>query len=92
MQSLVKFHTGQLDIRKIISNSITLRDFLRSFLTQPQKVLLAHQRTRVATKKLSTAKKKASKFADHSSSDEEAFMKFSSSTFVQQMTEFEPTN
>ena len=40
MQELVKFHTDQLDIRKIISNSIGLKDFLRCFLSEPQKALL----------------------------------------------------
>ena len=49
MQELVKFHTDQLDIRKIISNSIGLKDFLRCFLSEPQKALLSMQRTRIAT-------------------------------------------
>ena len=40
--------TDQLDIRRIISNSIGLTDFFRCFLNQPQKALLAKQRSRIA--------------------------------------------
>jgi len=49
VQRLADFKTAQLDITRIISNSISLRDFFRFFLTRQQKALLARQRTRVAT-------------------------------------------
>ena len=35
LQKFVKFHSDQLDIRRIIANSITLKDYLRCFLSQP---------------------------------------------------------
>lgn len=35
VQKLVNFQTNQLDIRRIITNSVALRDFLRCFLNQP---------------------------------------------------------
>ena len=49
IQKLADYNFEQLDIRRIIKNSISLQDFLRSSLTHQQKVLMAHQWTRVAT-------------------------------------------
>jgi len=37
-----------LDIQRIISQSLGYKDFIRAFLTKPQKVILAHQRSRIA--------------------------------------------
>ena len=46
MQKLAKSYTSQLDVRKIISNSVSLRDFYRCFLSPQQKALMAKQLTR----------------------------------------------
>ena len=48
MQTLQNYNTKQLDIRRIMSNSIALQDLLSSFLSKRQKALLAHQKSRVA--------------------------------------------
>ena len=44
---LYKRYIAQLDVRRIISNSLAIQDFLRCFLTRPQLSLLARQRTRI---------------------------------------------
>ena len=48
MQHQVDAKTAQLDIRSLVSSQIALKDFFRCYLSRQQRVLLAHQRTRVA--------------------------------------------
>ena len=48
IQKLVDHKQSQLDIRNLIDNSLAFKDFKRSFLSHEQKLLLAHQRTRIA--------------------------------------------
>ena len=47
MHRLRLLYMKQLDVRRLISNSLTLQHFLNSFLTKPQQTLLAHHRSRV---------------------------------------------
>ena len=82
IQKLADYNIEQLDIRRIIKNSISLQDFLRNSLTRKQKVLMAHQRTRVAT-------------LDHSSSEsvngiDAPIGKIDALTFHQEIAGFEP--
>ena len=42
-----KYHTKQLDIRRLRSLSIAITDFFRCFLSEPQRALLTSQRNRV---------------------------------------------
>lgn len=46
---LQKRYLEQLDVRRIISNSIAFQDFIRCFLSKPQQALLAHQKTRIGS-------------------------------------------
>ena len=47
-QKFANYQYSHLDIRRIISNSIAVGDFFRSFLSKSEKALLFRQRTRVA--------------------------------------------
>mmetsp|Transcript_22946 Transcript_22946/g.30547 ORF Transcript_22946/g.30547 Transcript_22946/m.30547 type:complete len:103 (+) Transcript_22946:651-959(+) len=48
MAKLNDKYTAELDVRRMISNSLALKDFIRGFLPKQQQVLLAHSRSRVA--------------------------------------------
>ena len=48
VMDLTNRYSQQLDVRRIISNSIAFQDFIRCFLLRPQKALLFHQRTRIS--------------------------------------------
>ena len=73
-------YVAQLDVRRLIANSISLRDFLRSFLTPAQQALLAHQRSRFASFK---------KDADSASKslDDETFERFDPEAVQQILTQ-----
>ena len=47
VQRLRSLYMKQLDVRRLIFNSLTLQNFLNSFLTKPQKTLLTHHRNLV---------------------------------------------
>ena len=82
IQKLVDSKTKQLDIRRIISNSVSLRNFFRCFLSPQQKALLAFQRTKVAS-----VDKKAHKSC---SSSEEEFSAKVAKRFERTMLGFVP--
>ena len=81
VQRLTDYYVKHLDIRSIMRNSISLQDFLRCWLSEKQKVLLAHQRTRVAT---------SDKNRSTNSEAEDPLGKFSAEIFVRKMNGFEP--
>ena len=72
----------QLDIRRIIANSISLQDFIRCFLTKPQQALLTHQRTRMGA--LNTDGEESSP----EEADADPLGNFPSATFVEDLTSF----
>ena len=46
LQLVAEYYEAQLDVRRVISNSISLRDFFASFLTTHQKALMAKQQSK----------------------------------------------
>ena len=82
-----QIYSKQLDIERLVSNSIGLRDFLRCYLTTNQRILLAHQRTRVA--KESDYSQKSS---SETSSDDETAEKYDAEKFKKRMEGFQPTS
>ena len=92
LHRFVKYHTSQLDIRTIISNSIGLHDFFRCFLSEPQRALLAKQRSRIAFLKSGKRVSNKSERKSFDSDLEKPLSKFSTSKFEQAMKGFEPSN
>ena len=72
----------QLDIRRIISNSIVFNDFIRCFLSRPQLALLLHQRTRIGSLNPDTKQ-------DSSSQDDDLFGNLTDEKFKKEIKNFE---
>ena len=78
-----QIYSKQLDIERLVSNSIGLRDFLRCYLTTNQRILLAHQRTRVAKES-----DYSQKYSSETSSDDETAEKYDAEKFKKRMEGF----
>ena len=86
IQKLIDFQTGQLDVRRVIANSISLRDFFHCFLTPQQKALIANQRSRVA----SIAGKQEAKSSSDDNDPISVYKK--ANYFMQETCSFVPSN
>ena len=86
VMDLSKRYSQQLDVRRIISNSIAFQDFIRCFLSRPQKALLFHQRTRISFLNSQESQK------SDSSEDEDVnpLGNFTSAKFEKYLKYFEP--
>ena len=72
----------QLDVRHIISNSMAYNDFMRCFLSKPQRSLLSHQLSRIGLID--------SDINSPTSSDKDPLGEFNSAQFGKDMESFEP--
>ena len=84
MMNLKKRFSEQLDARRIIANSIAFQDFLRCFLSRPQKALLFHQRTRIGSLDLKTGP------LSSQAEEEDPLGDFTSAKFEKDLINFEP--
>ena len=83
------YHNRQLDIRSIMSNLVTVQDFLSAFLTKNQKVLLAHQKSRVLKLEESSDGSGQASFGDKST---DAVGKFNLARFKREMAGVAPAD